>query len=168
LQQAINNSVQLTVTAVCRHTVSAGSVRSALLLAAENRSVGQQEGSMVRIFGLVVLALVAFSLGCGPSDTPGMGEDSPELSSSDLLDPTQVPESLRHLVPMATRWGIGDDSERMEFIERSSAADREALARALAPYHADITAWLDSSGAGAMSDEAAAFMYMQLALEEMP
>jgi hypothetical protein len=56
----------------------------------------------------------------------------------------------------------------MEYIERSSAADRDALANALAPYHGEITVWLDSFEPGAMSDEAAAFMYMQLALEEMP
>jgi hypothetical protein len=71
-------------------------------------------------------------------------------------------------VLLARRWGIGDDLERMEYIERSSAADRDALATALAPHHADITAWLDSLEPGAMSDEAAAFMFMQLALEEMP
>jgi hypothetical protein len=56
----------------------------------------------------------------------------------------------------------------MEHIERSTAADRDALTTALAPHHAEITAWLDSLGPGPMSDEAAAFMFMQLALEEMP
>jgi hypothetical protein len=55
----------------------------------------------------------------------------------------------------------------MELIERSSQPDRQALAAALAPYHGEITAWLDSFGSGSMPDEAAAFMYMQLALEEM-
>jgi hypothetical protein len=123
---------------------------------------------MIRIFELVAIVLVFFYLGCGPSDTPGRGEGSPELPSSYTLDSTQVPESFRHLVPLASQWGIGDDTERVEYIERSSAADRDALATALAPYHAEITVWLDSFDPGAMSDEAAAFMYMQLALEEMP
>lgn len=31
-----------------------------------------------------------------------------------------------------------------------------------------ITAWLDSFRGNPMSDEAAAFMYLQLAIEEMP
>jgi hypothetical protein len=89
-------------------------------------------------------------------------------SSGYALDPGKVPEPLRHLVPLARRWGVGDDVERMELIERSSQPDRQALAAALAPYHGEITAWLDSFGSGSMTEEAAAFMYMQLALEEMP
>jgi len=123
---------------------------------------------MIRIFGLFAIALTCSWLGCGPSDTPEIGGGSPAPSSRYTLDPTQVPESLRHLVPLAREWGIGDDVERMEYIERSSAADREDLVTAIAPHHSEITAWLDSFGTRAMSDEAAAFMYMQLALEEMP
>lgn len=49
----------------------------------------------------------------------------------------------------------------------AQAAERHALRTALQPHHARITAWLDSFGQRAMTDEAAAFMYMQLALEEM-
>jgi hypothetical protein len=49
----------------------------------------------------------------------------------------------------------------------TTPAEREELRAAVAPVHATITAWLDSFGQGAMSDEAAAFMYMQLALEEI-
>jgi hypothetical protein len=41
------------------------------------------------------------------------------------------------------------------------------MRNAITPLYARITAWLDSFGGGTMSDEAAAFMYMQLALEEM-
>ena len=131
-------------------------------------SVRQHRTSTIRILGTVAIALACSWLGCGPSDTPGMEGGSPNPGSSYELDPAQVPETIRHLVPLARQWGIGDDTKRMESIERSSAADREALAIAIAPYHADITAWLDSFEAGAMSDEAAAFMYMQLALEEIP
>jgi hypothetical protein len=122
---------------------------------------------MISIFNLLAIAVAISSLACGPADAPQKSTASPDLSSSYTLDPNQVPERLRHLVSLASKWGIGDDIERMEFIERTSAADRDALAMALAPYHAEITAWLDSFGANAISDEAAAFMYMQLALEEM-
>jgi len=123
---------------------------------------------MLRVFKLVAIAVALSCLCCGPSDTPGSSEDPSELSSSYTLDPNQVPERLRHLVPLASEWGIGDDIERMEYIERSSPADRENLANGLAPYHTDITSWLDSFEPGTMSSEAAAFMYMQLVLEEIP
>ncbi len=52
-------------------------------------------------------------------------------------------------------------------IARASAADRGALQQAIAPHQARITAWLDSFGTNPLSDEAAAFMYLQLAVEEM-
>jgi hypothetical protein len=47
-----------------------------------------------------------------------------------------------------------------------TAGDRPAAG--VTPASSSITTWLDSFGKGAMTDEAAAFMYMQLALEEMP
>jgi hypothetical protein len=122
---------------------------------------------MTRAFELTAIVLALSLVGCGPSD-PSEGRDSPGvLTAGQTLDPSAVPERLRPLVPLAARWGIGDDVERWEHIERSSPADREALAAALAPYQAEITAWLDSFEPGAMSDEAAAFMYTQVALEEM-
>jgi hypothetical protein len=92
----------------------------------------------------------------GSSDTPVQ-----------RLNRQQVPDDLRHLVPLAERWGIGDDVERIEKVDRATPAEREELRTAVEPVHARITAWLDTFGQRAMSDEAAAFMYMQLALEEM-
>lgn len=83
------------------------------------------------------------------------------------LDSAAVPADLRHLVRHAERWGIGDDVDRNDKVRRATAAEREELRSAITPLYARITAWLDSFGGGAMSDEAAAFMYMQLALEEM-
>jgi hypothetical protein len=85
------------------------------------------------------------------------------------LDTSRIPEDLRHLAPLAEEWGIGDDADRGEKVDNSTPEERAALRSALAPHHTRITAWLDSFGDGAaMTDEAAAFMYMQLALEEMP
>jgi hypothetical protein len=83
------------------------------------------------------------------------------------LDSAAVPVDLRHLVPLAERWGIGDDVERNQRVGRATPAEREELRAAITPLYSRITAWLDSFGGGAMTDEAAAFMYMQLALEEM-
>lgn len=83
------------------------------------------------------------------------------------LNPQNVPVSLRHLTPLAERWGIGDDVIRLDCVDAASEAERQELRDALAEPHDEITAWLDSFGERPMSDEAAAFMYMQLALEEM-
>lgn len=84
------------------------------------------------------------------------------------LDPANVPASLRGLVPLAEYWGIGDDVLREMLQEGESAAKKKALADAVNPHNAAITAWLDSWVQGEpMSDEAAAFMYMQQGLDEM-
>lgn len=84
------------------------------------------------------------------------------------LDPAKVPASLRGLVPLAEYWGIGDDVLREMLQEAESPAKKKALADAVNPHNAAITAWLDSWAQGEpMSDEAAAFMYMQQGLDEM-
>jgi hypothetical protein len=115
----------------------------------------------------IVLALAVLISGC-TTDRPGdSGETAQQPTSTYSVQSDNVPEGLRHLVPLAKKWGIGDDVERGEFIERASDADRQALMDAIAPHQNEITAWLDSFGTSPMTDEAAAFMYMQLAVEEM-
>jgi len=85
------------------------------------------------------------------------------------LDTTRIPAELRHLAPLASVWGIGDDVDRGTKVDGSTPAERAALRAAVLPHDKSITAWLDSFGQGnLMPDEAAAFMYMQLAIEEMP
>ena len=90
-------------------------------------------------------------------------ENRPEIK----LDPAKVPEGLRALIPYAEEWGMGDDIIRNDFIEKSTDAEKQELHDALSEPYERITAWLDSFGENTMSDEAAAFMYMQLALDEM-
>jgi hypothetical protein len=113
------------------------------------------------VFLLSVLAIVAGSPGC-------RSEPLPE-GQVHRLDAAAVPESLRGLVPLAERWGIGDDVERGRAIEQATEAEKEQLREAVDEHGAEITRWLDSFDRGEpMTDEAAAFMYMQLAVEEMP
>lgn len=45
-----------------------------------------------------------------------------------MLRESVVPPSLRPLVPMAERWGIGDDVIRSEAVEAAPIQDLEALA----------------------------------------
>lgn len=115
---------------------------------------------------LGLVALLAL-IGCGSSSdhTAQPGSGAPAVSQR--LNANNVPEDLRHLVPLAERWGIGDDVDRNAAVDRATPAERQELERAIAPSDARITAWLDSFRQQPMTDEAASFMYMQLALEEM-
>jgi hypothetical protein len=112
----------------------------------------------------VLLASVSVG-GCATENA----DDRPAAAAvAQRLNPEQVPEDLRHLVPLAEKWGIGDDADRNAKVERATPAERNELRAAITPVSSSITTWLDSFGKEPMSDEAAAFMYMQLALEEMP
>src|SRR5206468_6238241 len=76
------------------------------------------------------------------------------------LDPARVPEHLRPLIRLAEEWGIGDDIIRLDFEEKSRAAERDELVREVAPRLDDIEAWLKTAEPKTMSDEAEAFMYL--------
>lgn len=119
--------------------------------------------TMIRL--LVTLAALSV-LACGGSSAEDP-QTSGEVDSRYEIDAMDVPDALRSLIPLAARWGLGDDLERAEYVGQATTADRDALRTAIRPHQERITAWLDSFGAGPVSDEAAAFMYMQLAIEEM-
>jgi hypothetical protein len=117
---------------------------------------------VVAHLGISVLLCLVGLVGCGRTPT------SDGDTRSDF-DPANVPAELRDLAPFAKRWGIGDDALRADALERASNEERQALRRVVQQHSAEITRWLDSFGSGAeMPDEAAAFMYMQLAVEELP
>lgn len=121
---------------------------------------------MVKPFALLVILGTASLAACGAESN--VRERTTAFGAVEQrLDSAAVPADLRHLVRLAERWGIGDDVERNERVSRATPAEREELRGAITPLYGQITAWLDSFGGGAMTDEAAAFMYMQLALEEM-
>jgi hypothetical protein len=119
----------------------------------------------VRFLVYSTLCLTTLILGCGPTSDRTPAQSG--VASSQKLNVTNVPEDLRHLVPFAERWGIGDDVDRNAAVDRATPAERAELERAVALSDARITAWLDSFRQQPMTDEAAAFMSMQLALEEM-
>jgi hypothetical protein len=106
--------------------------------------------------------------GCGGREATRDPGSSNTAEAVPPLDPGKVPADLQDLVPLAQRWGIGDDVLRSEQVQKATDAERSELRAAFGPRHRRITAWLDSFGQGAMPEEAAAFMYTQLAIEEMP
>jgi hypothetical protein len=120
-----------------------------------------------RLLTGATLLLVSI-FGCSGREAP-RDRGAPESVQTVLpLDPGKVPEDLRDLVPLAQRWGIGDDVARAERVRTATDAERAELRAAFGSQQARTTAWLDSFGQGPMPEEAAAFMYTQLAIEEMP
>lgn len=60
------------------------------------------------------------------------------------LDPKNVPEALVPLLPMASKWGIGDDFEREEAIQNASKEDLQELVRSIdAIGDEDLFGWLE-------------------------
>ncbi|MCL4802083.1 MAG: hypothetical protein KJ025_21000 [Burkholderiales bacterium] len=85
------------------------------------------------------------------------------------IDPERVPAAFRDLIPLARRWGVGDDGARGFLTGRATAMDRARLKKAL-PWRrrGAVQAWLDSLGPeGITSDEAGAFMFLLEAVEEL-
>jgi hypothetical protein len=111
---------------------------------------------------LAFLFLVIVSACQQRSDSPNQAPSATQLSVE------KVPADLRHLVSLVREWGIGDDVDRGAKVHNSTPAERDSLRAAIGPHQARITAWLDSFAEGQMSEEATAFMYTQLAIEEIP
>lgn len=53
-------------------------------------------------------------------------------------------------------------------VSQATPEERARVRTAVAPFQDRITGWLNSFASNLMPDEAAAFMYLQLAIEEMP
>jgi len=86
----------------------------------------------------------------------------------DEIDVNEVPEHLRDLIPLAFKWGIGDDVVRSELEESSSEEEKEEFRRALTGRTATVTAWLDSFPANSVHPGAFSnFIYMLESLADM-
>jgi tetratricopeptide (TPR) repeat protein len=85
------------------------------------------------------------------------------------IDRKKVPRNFHDLIPLARKWGVGDDGSRGYFTDHASAKDKAALKKALPlKRRGEIQDWLDSLGPrGITGDEAGAFMYLLEALDEM-
>lgn len=85
------------------------------------------------------------------------------------IDARKVPRDLRSLIPVALEWGVGDDVVRGSCMDRASASQKRQLRKALpVEVRGSINNWLDRFNDGTtMTDEAACFMYLLLAYEEL-
>jgi hypothetical protein len=83
------------------------------------------------------------------------------------IDPLEVPEHLRDLIPMAERWGIGDDVLRQEIWDEATPEEKEDLKAGLQGRTKEISDWLDELERTASDSGAAAyFMYLLEGLDE--
>lgn len=87
------------------------------------------------------------------------------------IDAENVPAHLRDLIPLAEKWGVGDDIIRNDIQEKADESELTEFKNALRGRTDQVTAWLDSFDAepgtdNPMSEEAGYFMYMLLALDE--
>jgi len=91
-------------------------------------------------------------------------ENRPDIK----IDPMKVPENLRDLIPMAEKWGVGDDIIRSDIEKNASDTEKEAFRSKLKGRTKQVNDWLDSYGEKqTMPEDAAHFMYMLEALDEM-
>jgi hypothetical protein len=61
-----------------------------------------------------------------------------------VIDPANVPEQLRHLIPLAKHWSIGDDVELANMMWLTPHEELEALVLAVRPFRDDICEWCSS------------------------
>ena len=83
------------------------------------------------------------------------------------IDASSVPASLRALLPIAQRFGVGDDPCRTYFVSRATKAERTRALELVGPHLDIVQEWLDTFTPGSLPPEAAAFFWLLEALEEM-
>ena len=83
------------------------------------------------------------------------------------LDPSLVPADLRHLIPLAELWGVGDDLIREDLLARAPRAAVEDLKRIVAENEDRLEAWLAGPAAAGpkFSREYTAFTAMLMAAD---
>ena len=112
---------------------------------------------------LVALILV----GCSKSRTPSSRDYKPPT-----LDAQQVPDNLRDLLPLAAKWGIGDEAARSNKLANATQQDKQELQQALQGRAKTINLWLhrfpsDTATKQGMPPEARVYLYMMSSVDEM-
>jgi hypothetical protein len=83
------------------------------------------------------------------------------------LDPAKVPPGLRHLIPLAERYGIADDLDREDMVLASSPEELAELKAAIARHDDQLDDWLAGPEADAppFSAEYLAFSATRMAAD---
>ena len=84
------------------------------------------------------------------------------------LDPKNIPSALIPLLPMAEKWGVGDDYQREEAISQASSDELERLIHSIDEISdADLFGWLSGPEFRnpKPSDEYLAFTALTMAID---
>ena len=84
-----------------------------------------------------------------------------------MIDPLRVPTALRHLIPLAQKFGATDELAREAIVSSASKAEIEALKQAVQANDALLDAWLAGPEATGpcFSNEYIAFSAMRMAAD---
>ncbi len=84
-----------------------------------------------------------------------------------VIDPLNVPERLRHLIPLAQYWSIGDDTERADVMWLTPYEELKTLVLTVRPFQDEIWNWCSSHYADVpVPDEVALFSMLTEAAAE--
>ena len=89
------------------------------------------------------------------------------VSPTVLID-DEVPNSLRDLVPLARKYGIGDDADRGDIMDAASLEELSELEEKVSPRQQQISDWLDTFPENGITDTATFFLYLGSACDEVP
>lgn len=77
-----------------------------------------------------------------PTNRMGRHSNARIIRSSKVTsDASRVPPEFRSLLPLARTWGICDEVERCEFMERMSLSSRRAMVSAVFPHLDELDQW---------------------------
>lgn len=80
----------------------------------------------------------------------------------------EVPESLRDLIPLARKFGVGDDADRDYILKAASPSELADLEKKVSPRQQEISDWIGTFPETEISDTAAFFLYLESACDEVP
>lgn len=87
-----------------------------------------------------------------------------------FLDPARIPAPLRHLIPLAERFGIADDLIREDVLAKAQAGELAAMTQSVRAHEDAFDEWLagPESAGPEFSDEYIAFSCLRMASDEHP
>jgi hypothetical protein len=81
------------------------------------------------------------------------------------LDPQKIPPELREVIPLAEKWGRGEEAERIELARQASDEELYKLLTLAEKLNLQVLeAWLDEPGI-VFTEEGSAFICLGLAVD---
>ncbi|MBZ0280605.1 MAG: hypothetical protein K8L97_07670 [Anaerolineae bacterium] len=82
-----------------------------------------------------------------------------------ILSVGSVPKKFRHLIGLASEWGLTDDLLRFRLLQKSLDKDLENLENSVRPHYGELHEWL-ANAESEITDEYIAYSYLRLAADE--